>query len=147
MFNSAHIVFPNCKSLWIKANVFTQENTNKQAFTNELLVNNVYVSCWGHDSPPQMKNELFAFIFLLNRAYHHHFKHSLSTLFSGLRSFQPVGFLLVAVLDLFAGFSWQREITQHNLLSICTNLFVISVSIGGNILLIYKFSFATATEE
>ncbi len=72
----------------------------------------------GHDSPQQMKNELFAFIFLLNRAYHHHFKHSLSTLFSGSRSFQPVGFLLVAVLDLFAGFSWQREITQHNLLSI-----------------------------
>ncbi len=141
MFNSAHIVFPNCKSLWIKSNVFMQENTN------ELLVNNVYVSCWGHDSPPQMKNELFAFIFLLNRAYHHHFKRSLSTLFSGSRSFQPVGFLLVAVLDLFPGFSWQREITQHNLLSICTNLFVISVSIGGNILLIYKFSFATATEE
>ncbi len=124
MFNSAHIVFPNCKSLWIKAsakrlnaNVFTQENTN------ELLVNNVYVSCWGHDSPPQMKNKLFAFSFLLNRAYHHHFKHSLSTLFSGSRSFQPVGFLLVDVLDLFAGFSWQREITQHNLLSIQNDCF------------------------
>ncbi len=68
----------------------------------------------GHDSPPQMKNELFAFIILLNCAYHHHFKHSLSTLFSGSRSFQSVGFLLVDVLDLFAGFSWQREITQHN---------------------------------